>query len=103
MRTCEAAFTRAAFVTFVLFHRLIFSFLFFYPEAVDKSKEAYGDALTKCSSSMKPTDPIRLGLALNFSVFYYEILNDQDKACELAKSVSNHSYIAENLYLKDTI
>jgi len=30
--------------------------------------------------------PIRLGLALNFSVCYYEILKDQSKACELAKS-----------------
>jgi 14-3-3 protein epsilon len=36
---------------------------------------------------MKTTDPIRLGLALNFSVFYYEILEDQAKACQLAKEV----------------
>ena len=30
--------------------------------------------------------PIRLGLALNFSVFYFEIMNQPKKACELAKN-----------------
>merc|ERR1712130_200098 len=37
---------------------------------------------------MQPTHPIRLGLALNFSVFYYEILNSPDRACHLAKQVT---------------
>ena len=34
---------------------------------------------------MKTTHPIRLGLALNYSVFYYEVKNDPSVACQLAK------------------
>ena len=34
---------------------------------------------------MQPTHPIRLGLALNYSVFFYEIQNSPDKACQMAK------------------
>ncbi|EFN85264.1 14-3-3 protein zeta [Harpegnathos saltator] len=52
---------------------------------VEDSQKAYQDAFEISKSKMQPTHPIRLGLALNFSVFYYEILNSPDKACQLAK------------------
>jgi len=52
---------------------------------VGDSQKAYHDAFEISKSKMQPTHPIRLGLALNFSVFYYEIQNSPDKACQLAK------------------
>merc|ERR1712049_80270 len=54
-------------------------------EVVASSQKAYQDAFEISKSKMQPTHPIRLGLALNFSVFFYEILNSPDKACQLAK------------------
>jgi hypothetical protein len=54
-------------------------------DVVGKAEEAYQEALDK-AAGLTPTHPIRLGLALNFSVFYYEIKNAPDKACELAKT-----------------
>ncbi|XP_034530590.1 14-3-3 protein zeta/delta-like [Notolabrus celidotus] len=61
---------------------------------IDDSQQAYEEALKISQSDMDPTHPIRLGLALNFSVFYYEILNSPEKACELAKKAFDEA-IAE--------
>jgi len=52
---------------------------------VDQSAKSYQEAFDCAKEKMPPTHPIRLGLALNFSVFYYEIMNAPDKACQLAK------------------
>lgn len=53
-------------------------------EHVENSAAAYEEA-TATAVKLPSTHPIRLGLALNFSVFYYEIKNDPDQACKLAK------------------
>lgn len=64
-----------------LFHSSAFT------ETIDNSQGAYQEAFDISKKEMQPTHPIRLGLALNFSVFYYEILNNPELACTLAKTV----------------
>lgn len=54
--------------------------------AADQSLAAYKSASEIAVLELPPTHPIRLGLALNFSVFYYEILAAPDRACALAKT-----------------
>uniref|UniRef100_A0A2K5ENF9 14-3-3 domain-containing protein n=1 Tax=Aotus nancymaae TaxID=37293 RepID=A0A2K5ENF9_AOTNA len=61
---------------------------------VDQSQQAYQEAFEISKKEMQPTHPIRLGLALNFSVFYYEILTSPEKACSLAKTAFDEA-IAE--------
>ncbi|KAL2079878.1 hypothetical protein ACEWY4_023671 [Coilia grayii] len=61
---------------------------------IGKSQEAYQSAFDISKSNMQPTHPIRLGLALNFSVFFYEILSSPEQACKLAKTAFDEA-IAE--------
>lgn len=63
-------------------------------EAADQSLKAYQTASSTAESDLAPTHPIRLGLALNFSVFYYEIMNSPERACHLAKQAFDEA-IAE--------
>ncbi|CAI5757543.1 unnamed protein product [Candida verbasci] len=77
-------------------------------EAADLSLEAYKAASDVAVTELPPTHPIRLGLALNFSVFYYEILNSPDRACHLAKqafddAVADLETLSEDSYKDSTL
>jgi len=50
-----------------------------------KAAEYYKIAFELSEKVLEPTHPIRLGLALNYSVCFYEILKDKAKACQIAK------------------
>jgi 14-3-3 protein epsilon len=53
-------------------------------QSAAKALEAY-KAASGIAQELPATNPIRLGLALNFSVFYYEIMNSSENAITLAK------------------
>ncbi|KAF7803332.1 14-3-3-like protein C [Senna tora] len=77
-------------------------------EAADQSMKAYQAASTTAEAELPPTHPIRLGLALNFSVFYYEILNSPERACHLAKqafdeAISELDTLSEESYKDSTL
>lgn len=84
-------------------------------ESVTKSEASYTEALNEASSkdenkldALKPTHPIRLGLALNFSVFNYEIKNDPEKAKSMAKeafddAIAELDTLSEESYKDSTL
>ncbi|XP_076960118.1 14-3-3 protein 9-like isoform X2 [Bidens hawaiensis] len=77
-------------------------------EAADQSLKAYLSASSTAEADLSPTHPIRLGLALNFSVFYYEIMNSPERACHLAKqafdeAISELDSLSEESYKDSTL
>ena len=51
----------------------------------DEANKAYNEAV-EVVKSMSALNPIALGLALSYSVFYYEIYNEHKKAIEIAEA-----------------
>jgi len=77
-------------------------------KSADASLAAYEEATKVAAEKLPPTHPIRLGLALNFSVFYYEILNSPDKACTLARqafddAIAELDTLSEESYKDSTL
>ena len=54
--------------------------------AASSAEKHYQDAFDLARNELPPTHPTRLGLALNFSVFYFEARQDHARACQIAKS-----------------
>jgi len=77
-------------------------------KAANNSLSAYQSASDIANAELASTHPIRLGLALNFSVFYYEILNSPERACQLAKhafddAIADLDTLTEESYKDSTL
>merc|ERR1719231_77127 len=77
-------------------------------ESSSRALESYQQASQIANKDLPPTHPIRLGLALNFSVFYYEILNSPDRACHIAKqafddAIAELDTLSEESYKDSTL
>lgn len=77
-------------------------------EVVEESNKAYEAAMESAKVNLNSTHPIRLGLALNYSVFHYEIRNDPTKACNLAKlafdeAIAELDSLSEDAYKDSTL
>jgi len=77
-------------------------------KAANDAKSAYEDAQAVATKDLAVTHPIRLGLALNFSVFQYEVLANPDDACKMARTafedaIAELDNVAEDSYKDSTL
>ena len=76
--------------------------------ASKNAHDAYKEAMAVAQTDLAVTHPIRLGLALNFSVFHYEVLGSQDEACTMAKqafedAIAELDNVSEETYKDSTL
>merc|ERR1712226_978744 len=76
--------------------------------AANNAKLAYEEAQKVAEKDLAVTHPIRLGLALNFSVFQYEVLQQPDEACKMARTafedaIAELDNVAEDSYKDSTL
>lgn len=77
-------------------------------DVVEKANEAYKHAYEISKNHLERTNPIRLGLALNFSVFHYEIRQERTEACNMAKeafdtAIAELDKLGESSYKDSTL
>merc|ERR1712170_20472 len=76
--------------------------------AAEQARAAYEEAQKVAEKDLVVTHPIRLGLALNFSVFQYEVLQQPDEACKMARTtfedaIAELDNVAEDSYKDSTL
>merc|ERR1711972_601871 len=77
-------------------------------KAADSAKDAYAAAQKVAEKDLPVTHPIRLGLALNYSVFMYEVKGEHDQACSMARTafedaIAELDNVAEESYKDSTL
>merc|ERR1712187_506299 len=77
-------------------------------KAAESARVAYSEAQAVAEKGLPVTHPIRLGLALNFSVFQYEVLQNPDEACKMARTafedaIAELDNVAEDSYKDSTL
>lgn len=77
-------------------------------QASDNAHDAYKAAMEVAKAELLVTHPIRLGLALNFSVFYYEVLSNPEEACKMARqafedAIAELDNVSEDSYKDSTL
>merc|ERR1711967_99200 len=76
--------------------------------AAENARQAYQAAQEVAEKDLAVTHPIRLGLALNYSVFQYEVLSNPDEACKMARTafedaIAELDNVAEDSYKDSTL
>ena len=78
-----------------------------FEEACDSAEQAYLKAQEIAEKDLQISSSTRLGLALNFSVFYYEIKGKKEDACNIAKAAFDKAMKVldelEKVKAKDTL
>merc|ERR1712038_1117297 len=77
-------------------------------KAANSACEAYKAAQEVASKDLAVTHPIRLGLALNFSVFEYEVMEQKEEACKMARTafeeaIAELDSVSEESYKDSTL